>query len=144
MPITLVVAESMVPPEVQTDAIADGIYFGRAQLSSGNVTMALRPLFTGTQCFTQASLVGAECLNDMFFPDFPAEYLVTLAADAFVSVDAGVLGSNLRVSPAEFVRLVNGEAPSPGAPAGYVFDPGRFLVNVVGGQAVAVQQIFLP
>ena len=137
------VPENLVPPDVQTTPITDGIYFGQTINDlTGGLEVLLLPAFLGSQCETAAAAEGQQCDGGIFVGGGPT-YTLPLASDAFISLNLGAVDTNVRVDAAEMFKLINGDPLAPNAPTN-IQPFGGAVVTVVGGVATRVEQFFTP
>jgi hypothetical protein len=123
--------------------LADGLYYARAATAAGStVTLTLGQWFTCGDTGV-AGNPTVECASGFGTLDDPST-TVTVDPDAQVTVNTGDLTNfdKAGISAGEFARLVGGEPPSPGAPAGYSYQSFPLFVRVQNGVAVQVEQIY--
>lgn len=128
--------------EPSAGALAAGRYLGLLTgLERTTATFDLYQAYFGAACEAE---LGADACTEGWGVD--ADSVVTVDVDlgvATITVVHGDSGSH-RVSAGELARLLDGESPAPGAPAGFAFDPGLpFLVTVREGLVTAAEQAFL-
>lgn len=124
--------------------LPDGHYWASTTSSDGtNVTFTLGQYFTcdGSQFEEYPEL---ECPSGFDTISTPSA-TVRLASNAVVTIATGSSLENQTladVSPGEYTRLVSGQQPAADAPAGFVFLDWITFVEVKGGSAVAVMQMY--
>lgn len=122
--------------------LADGQYWAeQVRLEGGRLVFTLSQAFFGPAC---AETLGAdECFSDYGVLSEPTGELAvdpaTLTATSVVADDQ----RNFSVPASELVRLVNGEAPDPAAPADYRWVDFPFLLTVRNGVGTEARQIWM-
>ncbi|MFV0308979.1 MAG: hypothetical protein ACK5OX_14680 [Desertimonas sp.] len=126
------------PPIIEP--LADGVYWAWNGTVDGSVmSFTLVQLFVGDACIERFSL--DECPSDNNSLDDPS-VVVTATAEGLASVlvQDATTGVHYAVSGADLAALMAGQIPA-GAPAGFQFSPGPFLVTITAGQVTAVSVV---
>jgi hypothetical protein len=130
-----------------TSPLADGVYWADdvSMTPDGRVVFTVRQDFFGDACVATFGTDPNACLDDRGESDESAT--VALADTSTVTVAVTVIDPTTitayHIDPDEFVRLVAGKAPAAGAPPGFAFESGSFLVTVRNGNAVSVDQHYV-
>ena len=131
------------PIPAAADPLADGQYWATADGVEGDaVQFVLTQAFFGPTC---AEELGADaCNGEMGVVDDPNREIGVTPAGVSPLTLVNEQRENFAVPAEEFVWLVAGEAPSSAAPEGFAYQPYPFLVTVLGGNVVGLQQIWMP
>lgn len=117
-------------PEVTVDADGFRLHFTLAQA------------FFGPGCATE--LGADQCDGDAGVRTDPSrDLLVAPEGRAPISV-VDAKQNNYAVPADELVSLIAGNTPSADAPAGFVYAPFPYLLTVLNGEVVSIQQIWMP
>jgi len=137
------------PPPAE--GLPDGSYYAvvhgaAADAPTPRVATTIYQLLTGTEAIAAAQAAGHGLDSDVFVPEQPAaDRDIELRPDLFISVARPDRPDvSYAVSAGELVRLVNGGAPSAGAPDGYRYVPFPYLITVTGGVPTRLEQLWAP
>lgn len=140
------------PPIDRSDPVVtplpDGVYWAwDAELSGGgeSIDFTLSQVFFGDACREVLGTSEEACASDIG-SDESVHATVSLevgTGTASVTLFEGGIASYYAVPTTELARLLAGDPPSPGAPAGLPWMPGPFVVTVRGGDVVAADQRFV-
>ena len=110
------------------------------------VTATIYQLLTGPEAIAAAQAAGHGLDSDIYVPEQPAaDRDIELRPDLFISVARPDRPNvSYAVQPGELARLVNGGAPSEGAPDGYRYVPFPYLITVTGGVPTRLEQLWAP
>lgn len=126
--------------------LPDGAYWSWDYVSDGStVEFTLSQYFTGDACREQFGDGDGACAsdNDTLYEPSAKVTMPAGTGSTTVIADNGEAGIDAyRVSPAEFARLVAGEAPASDAPDGFSFQPAAVIVTVRNGEVAAADQVF--
>ncbi len=140
-------SRSTPPP---ADGLPDGSYYaivrGAADAPTPRVATTIYQLLTGPEAIAAAQAAGHGLDSDIFVPEQPAaDRDIELRPDLFISVARPDRPDvSYAVSAGELARLVNGAAPSAGAPDGYRYVPVPYLITVTGGVPTRLEQLWAP
>lgn len=138
-----------VPDRTQpvTDAatLPDGQYWAPSaavEADGFRLRFTLAQAFFGSVC---AEALGADaCEGDVGVVDDPArDLIVAPEGRAPISV-VDEQQNNYAVPSDELIRLIAGEAPSADAPEGFAYVEFPYLLAVLNGEVVSIQQIWMP
>jgi hypothetical protein len=139
---------STAPP---ADGLPDGSYYAvvhgaAADAPTPRVATTIYQLLTGPEAIAAAQAAGHGLDSDIFVPERPAaDRDIELRPDLFISVARPDRPDvSYAISAAELARLVNGGAPSVGAPDGYRYVPFPYLITVTGGVPTRLEQLWAP
>ena len=133
-------------PFASSGVLADGVYWVNY---SGGETMTpsifVVQAFFGTECESQASAEGGECLNGIYVMEEPSREIDDLpfAANVLLTVADETTQVSHWITPEE-LRTIRASSPSDGAPDGYGFSSFPFLMTVRSGQIIKFEQVWVP
>jgi hypothetical protein len=141
-------SRSTAPP---ADGLPDGSYYAvvrgaAADAPTPRVATTIYQLLTGPEAIAAAQAAGHGLDSDIFVPEQPAaDRDIELRPDLFISVARPDRPDvSYAISASELARLVNGGAPSAGAPDGYRYVPFPYLITVAGGVPTRLEQLWAP
>jgi hypothetical protein len=141
-------SRSTAPP---ADGLPDGSYYAvvrgaAADAPTPRVATTIYQLLTGPEAIAAAQAAGHGLDSDIFVPEQPAaDRDIELRPDLLISVARPDRPDvSYAISAAELARLVNGGAPSTGAPDGYHYVPFPYLITVTGGVPTRLEQLWAP
>jgi hypothetical protein len=141
-------SRSTPPP---ADGLPDGSYYAvvrgaAADAPTPRVATTIYQLLTGPEAIAAAQAAGHGLDSDIFVPEQPAaDRDIELRPDLFISVARPDRPDvSYAISASELARLVNGGAPSAGAPDGYRYVPFPYLITVAGGVPTRLEQLWAP
>lgn len=133
------------------DGLPDGSYYAvvrgaAADAPTLRVTATIYQLLTGPEAIAAAQAAGHGLDSDIYVPEQPAaDRDIELHPDLFISVARPDRPDvSYAISADELTRLVNGGAPSAGAPDGYRYVPFPYLITVTGGVPTRLEQLWAP
>jgi len=133
------------------DGLPDGSYYavvrgGAADSPTPRVATTIYQLLTGPEAIAAAQADGHGLDSDLYVPEQPAANRdIELRPDLFISVARPDRPEvSYAITAAELARLVNGGAPSAGAPDGYHYVPFPYLITVAGGVPTRLEQLWAP
>jgi hypothetical protein len=133
------------------DGLPDGSYYAvvrgaAADAPTPRVATTIYQLLTGPEAIAAAQADGHGLDSDLYVPEQPAANRdIELRADLFISVARPDRPEvSYAISAGELARLVNGGAPSAGAPDGYRYVEFPYLITVVGGVPTRLEQLWAP
>ena len=141
-------SRSTPPP---ADGLPDGSYYAvvrgaAADAPTPRVATTIYQLLTGPEAIAAAQAAGHGLDSDIYVPEQPAaDRDIELRPDLFISVARPDRPDvSYAISAGELARLVNGGAPSAGAPDGYRYVPFPYLITVAGGVPTRLEQLWAP
>lgn len=133
--------------DVPTDGpLPDGRYWATYNGGDGvTAYLTLSVAYFGAACVEQAAAFGDECLNDIFVAPTPTRDMLDtpFAADAYVTVADVRTADSLLIDSTELVLASTG-TPSDSAPSSYEYVAFPFIVTVVGGEIIGLEQLWIP
>lgn len=133
------------------DGLPDGSYYAVVRGAAADapvprVAATIYQLLTGPEAIAAAQADGHGLDSDLYVPEQPAANRdIELRPDLFISVARPDRPEvSYAISAAELARLVNGAAPSAGAPDGYHYVPFPYLITVSGGVPTRLEQLWAP
>ena len=133
------------------DGLPDGAYYAvvhgaAADAPTPRVATTIYQLLTGPEAIAAAQADGHGLDSDLYVPEQPAaDRDIELRPDLFISVARPDRPDvSYAISAGELARLVNGAAPSAGAPDGYRYVPFPYLITVTGGVPTRLEQLWAP
>lgn len=125
--------------------LADGVYYGVARVGEApGVVMELTQLFTGEACRTWGAVSGDPCDNDYGVDGDPQAFRPLPSGATVTVARSDAPGTSYRIDAAELTRLVGGEPPAAGAPAGFAYTPFAFIVTIADGEVTRAEQWWTP
>ena len=129
----------------------DGSYYAvvrgaAADAPTPRVATTIYQLLTGPEAIAAAQADGHGLDSDIYVPEQPAaDRDIELGPELFLSVARPDRPDvSYAISAGELARLVNGGAPSAGAPDGYHYVPFPYLITVAGGVPTRLEQLWAP
>ncbi len=131
---------------VVSDPLADGVYWATVDSADQEgVMFTLVQAFFGQECIGHFGTEPESCLDDYGIDDSStASVTMPLDVTDISVIDATDTTASYRITGAELARLVQGEAPSADAPAGFSYTFFPYLVTIAGGTVTAANQVYTP
>src|SRR5262249_26776770 len=135
----------------------DGTYYatvseaGDPPPPEGSEVFEVVQLFIGQECLQHFGTNEDACVNDYGVETDPTSYVEVSLSTAnapstvqFVSVVDAETQQSYRISSDELYRLIAGEQPAAGAPAGYFYSGFGYLATFSGGAITRLEQWWTP